>query len=117
MLVLPEAPIITYNNGRSVYDGEMISKTCTSQTKDPTNTEVIWIQNSAKIEGEVLVGANSVSNTIITPAILEDSLDRYECHVIHKNLLQPLIEYSSYVGMFIDRGGTKRGGGVRPDEG
>lgn len=91
VLAVPEPPRISYEPSDTVYDGEMVSITCTSDTPDPSNTEVIWLHNNEKIDGTVQVRPDSVINSIEVLATPADSSERYECHVLHRNLASPLV--------------------------
>ena len=98
VMVVPGPPRITYDPGQIVYDGTLLSLTCTSDTADARRTEVVWIQARRPVDGDVLADRNSVTNTIIVPAMIRDSSARYECHVIHPDLPEPLVEYANYSG-------------------
>ena len=100
VLVVPEQPKITYSPGDTVYDGDLVTLTCVSETKDPKGTDVIWLVKGEVLEGDKLVGSDSVSTSITLPAALTDNNVRYECHVIHLNLPEPLIVYGRITGRF-----------------
>lgn len=97
-MVVPDPPRITYDPSDTVYDGMNVMISCKSRTDDPDNTEVIWLRGGEKLEGDVDVGADSVTNTLTLPVTLSDTADRYECHVLHRNLAAPLIAYGRLTG-------------------
>lgn len=97
-MVVPGMPTITYDPSREVYDGSLLRLSCKSDTQDAKDTEVIWIRSNDRVDGETTSDSSSVVNTIIIPAVLSDSGSRYECHVIHPNLPEPLISYANFTG-------------------
>lgn len=98
-MVLPEPPVITYNPGDTVYDGDLLTLSCSSETADPTQTDVIWIVKGEAYDGELVTGTDTVTKSIIIPTELSDNDLRYECHVIHPNLPEPHIAYARITGM------------------
>jgi len=100
-MVVPGPPKITYSPGQSVTEGTVVSLTCKSDTGDVENTEVVWIKSQQRIEGDVSKNPGSISNVILLPASITDNNARYECHVIHPNLPEPLIDYGELQGMYV----------------
>lgn len=98
VMVVPGPPRITYNPGQTVYDGTLLSLSCTSDTPDAPRTEVVWIQSRNRVGGETASDNTSVTNTIIVPAMIADSTARYECHVYHPNIPEPLVDYAEFNG-------------------
>lgn len=76
----------------------MVSIVCTTQTADPDNTDLVWLQGGSKVEGSIEKRGGKLSNTLLIPAVLGDTAERYECHVLHRNLPEPLVAYASLTG-------------------
>lgn len=102
-MIVPGSPKITYEPSQSVYDGALLSLTCTSDTLDVPNTSVLWIRSDEKLYGDTKRGSSSLTNTIIIPASIADSPASYECRVDHPNLPEPLIDYADFTGLFISQ--------------
>ncbi|XP_067929075.1 hemicentin-1-like [Watersipora subatra] len=94
VIVVPGPPVITYNPGDTVYDGDLVTLACVSNTEDPLKTDVIWKVQGELFPGEKLVGSNTVTNNIVLQAALSDNSVRYACEVIHPNIPEPLIGYA-----------------------
>ena len=97
-MVVPGPPLISYNPGDTVYDGDLVTLSCVSETQDPTNTDVIWLVKGEVFEGDRVVGSATVTNSIVLQAALTDNSVRYECQVIHPNIPEPLIGYARING-------------------
>ena len=97
--MIPGPPQITYNPSREVYDGTMLSMTCAAETPDLANTELVWLQGGQRLPtGEVMKRGGRIVHTQIIPALIGDTAERYECHVLHPNLPEPLVAYASPIG-------------------
>lgn len=97
-MVVPGPPVITYSMGDTVYEDELVTLSCVSETQEPAMTDVLWLLRGEVVEGEKVVGLGTVTNSMKLQASLADNDLRYECQVVHVNLPEPLIAYAHLTG-------------------